>query len=272
MSPEKDCDGNSNKKVVGAKGKRCHTRGADFESNLSRVSLLGCVSAAGEAVLPLWIYKGKRFPFRVRLMPDGSQQAESAAHLLPPGSLHGTRPEVGGVDTKNFCVVVRALRSACREPYPRRQKVLLVYDAHRAHMSLECLLILKGEMWRPMLYRLTPLGPESLLCRPLPASKEDIDTVVDAASLIEMMNKKRRSRRTNSERDNISIRSGFIDTTHGTLLTTEEAISAIREKERKAREKNLSVAQRRVHRQIQQQKKADSIFEIRTNASMFIQN
>eukprot|EP00171_Calliarthron_tuberculosum_P002640 IDg2640t1 len=290
MSPERDCHRNSTKKVVGARSTRCYTKGADFEKNLSRVTLLGCISAAGEAFLPMWIFKGKRLPFRFRQMPDGSQKAESAAHLLPPGSLHGTRPEVGGVDTKIF--VSWCKHFVQRVEYLTREgkKVLLVYDGYRAHMSLECLQILKdgsvevyvipahtSGVTQPLdvgvyssfknrinenllamteattgplsLYdmcsafcaaynnafrrenimsgfaksALWPFRPESLLCRPLPKSHDDIGTVVDTSEMIKMIDDKRRQRRTNAGRDSISIRRGFIDTTHGALLTTEEA-------------------------------------------------
>ena len=53
MSPEKDCHGTSRKKVVMMKDQRCNVKGIGFKNNNSRVALLACMSAAGEAVLPV---------------------------------------------------------------------------------------------------------------------------------------------------------------------------------------------------------------------------
>lgn len=63
---------------------------------------LRCVPLFREELAELVIFKGKRLPYRVLTQPDGNIKIESAAHLLPPGSIYGTRPEVDGIDTKIF--------------------------------------------------------------------------------------------------------------------------------------------------------------------------
>lgn len=50
MSTGKNAHGTCKKKAIVPSGMRCHTKGPDFDRNISRVSLLACVSAAGEAV------------------------------------------------------------------------------------------------------------------------------------------------------------------------------------------------------------------------------
>eukprot|EP00171_Calliarthron_tuberculosum_P021386 IDg21386t1 len=142
MTPERDCHGTTKRKAVMPKGQRCHVKGSDFET-INRASLLACVSATGDAVLPLWIFKGKRLPYRVRTMPDGSERIDAAADILPPESLLATRPEVGGMDEHIFVQWCRAFVDRVKHLTANGRKVLLVYDGYRAHMTLRCLNILK---------------------------------------------------------------------------------------------------------------------------------
>ena len=139
MSPGIGCHGVTRKKGVVPRGYRCHTKIVDFATNLSRASLLWCVCAAGEIISPLWIFNWKGLLYRVRRLSNGLLATDSAASILSPDSLVGTRPEIGGIDTK-------ILTSWCKEFLKRvncltvgPEKILLVYDALRAHMSLSCL-------------------------------------------------------------------------------------------------------------------------------------
>ena len=43
-------------------GIRCDEKGPNFEYNLSCVTLLGCICAVVESILPSWIFKGIRLP------------------------------------------------------------------------------------------------------------------------------------------------------------------------------------------------------------------
>ena len=143
MSPGIDCHGVTRKKGLVPRAYRCHTTSADFSTNLSRLSLLECVNAPGESILPLRIFKENRLPYRVRRLSNRLLVTDSATSMLPPDSLVGTRPEEGGIDTKIFT-------SSCKEFVKRvhyltvgGKKILLVCDALRAQMSLPYLKILR---------------------------------------------------------------------------------------------------------------------------------
>lgn len=98
----KDRDGGTRRKAIVPRGVRCHAKNVDFEKNLSRVSLIACVSATVDSILPLWIFKGKRLPYRVLSLSYGRNVWKSATILLPPDSLFATWPEVGGMDANIF--------------------------------------------------------------------------------------------------------------------------------------------------------------------------
>eukprot|EP00171_Calliarthron_tuberculosum_P023294 IDg23294t1 len=83
MTPAKDCHGTSKRKAIMQKGQRCNLKGTDFDT-VNRVTVLGCVSAAGDAVLPIWIFKGKRFPYSVRTLSDGSETRVSSRLASAP--------------------------------------------------------------------------------------------------------------------------------------------------------------------------------------------
>eukprot|EP00171_Calliarthron_tuberculosum_P010381 IDg10381t1 len=51
---------------------RSDRRGTEFENNLNKVTLMACISASGESVQPLWIFKGKNVPFHMAKAVDGS--------------------------------------------------------------------------------------------------------------------------------------------------------------------------------------------------------
>lgn len=143
MSAGRDTHGASKKRAVVPSKIRCHVKGADFEGNLARVSLLACISAAGEAVCPLWVFKGTRLPFRVIRNENGEISTQSAAHLLPPDSLLGTRKEKGGIDSSLFAQWAEYFVRTVRHLTNGNRKVLLIYDACRAHMTLHALSILR---------------------------------------------------------------------------------------------------------------------------------
>eukprot|EP00171_Calliarthron_tuberculosum_P019720 IDg19720t1 len=87
MTPSKDCHGTSNRNAI--------MKGTTLSSERN-------------AVLPLWIFKGKRLPFRVSILPDSSPKTDFAGSLLPPESLLTTRPKVGGMDDRILCCGVKS--------------------------------------------------------------------------------------------------------------------------------------------------------------------
>lgn len=63
---------------------------------------MGCLSASGESVLPLWVFKGRSRPYRTVDLPNGTNRTESVTHLLATDSISATRQGVGGVDSAIF--------------------------------------------------------------------------------------------------------------------------------------------------------------------------
>lgn len=125
------------------RGQRFYLKGTYFET-VNRVTVLATISAAGDAVHPLLIFKGKRLPYRVLLLlPDGSETTESAASLLPPDSLLTTRPEIGGMDDRIFMLWCKNFVQRISYLTANGRRVLHVYDGHRSHMILRCLKTLK---------------------------------------------------------------------------------------------------------------------------------
>lgn len=66
-------------------GTRCDRIGTAFASNISRVTLLDCVCASGESVLPFWIFKSDSKPPRMCENESGSMLNESILSVLPGG-------------------------------------------------------------------------------------------------------------------------------------------------------------------------------------------
>ena len=100
------------------------------------------VSAAGEAGSPLYVFKGKRLPFREVLSHD-VVQVQTYAQLLPRHACIAMREEGGGVDAQNFLHWAYSFIESVRDLTANERHVLLTYDAYGAHMSLSVLELLR---------------------------------------------------------------------------------------------------------------------------------
>lgn len=69
----------------------------------SRVTMLSCVSAAGDTAPPLFVFKGERHQYLTVLI-GGKEQIETYNTHLPRGAVVAVRKECGGVDSQNFQV------------------------------------------------------------------------------------------------------------------------------------------------------------------------
>eukprot|EP00171_Calliarthron_tuberculosum_P005712 IDg5712t1 len=110
---------------------------AEF-ARTSRATMLPVVSAAGDAGPPLFVFKGSRAPFR-NVLVNGAVYQQTYASMLPRGSVVAMREKVGGVDTTNFYNWALLFIESVRDLTANGRKVLLTYDAYRAHMSLPVL-------------------------------------------------------------------------------------------------------------------------------------
>lgn len=89
--------------------------------------------------MTLWVFKGKRLQNRVHTMSNCTTTTEYFASLIPPDSLLTTLPKAGGLYerifnlwSENFVWKVLHLTTDWR-------KVLLIYDVHWSHMTLQYL-------------------------------------------------------------------------------------------------------------------------------------
>lgn len=74
---------------------------------------------------------------------DGTQYTQSIANVLPSGSILGTRIDIGGVNQAVFVRWCKTFVQSVQNLTANNRKVLMVTDACRAHLSLQCLSILK---------------------------------------------------------------------------------------------------------------------------------
>lgn len=140
-TPGIDTTGASRRKRFTRRNGASDYRLADF-SRCSRASMLACISASGQAGPPLFVFKGAKLPFRDVLTKDGRVITETYATHLPRHSCVAVREEVGGIDAHNFFAWAHHFVESTRDLTANGRKVLLFYDAHRAHMSVRVLQLL----------------------------------------------------------------------------------------------------------------------------------
>lgn len=136
-TPDKDVNGrSSSRRFMDRRGVQ-DLKIAEFRRT-HRVTMLPVISAAGQNGPTLFIFKGRRMPYR-QILRRGVVHTETFAELLPRGSLIAFREERGGVDTKNFFEWARIFVHSVRDLTANGRKVLLIYDAYRSHLSLQVL-------------------------------------------------------------------------------------------------------------------------------------
>eukprot|EP00171_Calliarthron_tuberculosum_P001518 IDg1518t1 len=109
--------------------------------SLHRSTMMPVVSAAGETGPTLFVFKGCSLPFR-EVVRGGSVVVETVADQLPRNAVVATRADSGGVDSGNFFLWATHFVRYMAPLTAGGRKVLLVYDAYRAHMSLRVLELL----------------------------------------------------------------------------------------------------------------------------------
>ncbi len=102
------------------------------------ITMMPIISADGSCASPLFVFKGSRLPYRtVRV---GNQTVDKTpACKPPPGSTLALRTENGSVDTVNFLNWAYNFVDHVKHFTANSRKILLIYDAYRAHISLEVL-------------------------------------------------------------------------------------------------------------------------------------
>lgn len=107
------------------------------------MTLLATINGSGYSFPPLWIFKATLLPFRVSTDSNGMKVTKFAAHILPSDSLLCTSREVGGMYEGIFVHSVSKFVVRVKHLTANDRKILLVYSAQRANLSLRCLSILK---------------------------------------------------------------------------------------------------------------------------------
>ena len=91
--------------------------------------MMPAISAGGDTPPPLFVFKGKRLPFR-EVLNEGRQTLETPADLLPRKSVVCMREERGGVDMHNFLSWGKRFVDSVRDLVCNSRKLLLTYDAY----------------------------------------------------------------------------------------------------------------------------------------------
>ena len=136
-TPERDMNSQTaSRRFLQKRGSRDYQIG-DFKY-FNRITMMPIISATGSCAPPLFVFKGSRLPCRtVRV---GNQTVdETPACKLPPGFTLALRTENGSVDTVNFLNWAYNFVDHVKHLRANNRKVLLIYDAYRAHISLEVL-------------------------------------------------------------------------------------------------------------------------------------
>ena len=100
----------------------------------SRATVMPVVSADGQQGPPLFIFKGKRLPFR-EVVVNGRVEVQTYATFLPHGACLAMREDAGGVDSTNFFNWALKFIDAVKHLTCDGKHVLLVYDGYGAHMA-----------------------------------------------------------------------------------------------------------------------------------------
>lgn len=106
--------------------------------NTHRVTMMASISAAGNSGPPLFVFKGKKLPFR-RVVRGGEEVYESLADVLPRHSVISAREKCGGVDMHNFLNWGLEFVKSVKDLTANNRKLLLTYDAYRSHITLDVL-------------------------------------------------------------------------------------------------------------------------------------
>ena len=264
----------------------------------SRITVVPVISAAGETGTPLFVFKGKRMPYR-HVVVDGMVRVETYAQCLPRNACVAMREENGGVDSTNFLHWVKEVMQSVADLTANGRDVLLTYDAYSAHMSLAVLLmlhahrivvyalsahsstktqpldvvafsVLKREISKAIAHTVQsgvhsqldmfeyccvlkhayyktftrehivasfrragqwPVDPHRLLSLPCPRDSDALSDICSKDQLIQLLEKKRAEAREEILAANITVlRTGFVDTTRGAVLTSSAALSAAKAK------------------------------------------
>eukprot|EP00171_Calliarthron_tuberculosum_P006015 IDg6015t1 len=136
-TPDKDVNGRSScRRFLDRRGLQ-DLKIAEFRRT-HRVTMLPAISAAGSVAPPLFVFKGKKIPYREVLL-GGKAVVQTYADLLPRHSLLACREDRGSVDSVNFFNWAKVFVESVRDLTAGGCKVLLIYDAYRSHMSLNVL-------------------------------------------------------------------------------------------------------------------------------------
>ena len=136
-SPGKDTQGQTNLHRLLRRNTRSELRAPNFSYN-SRVTLMPCISAGGDAGPPLFAFKGARLPYRV-VIQNGVECTETLSTHLPQNSLVNMREVIAGVDGESFHQWAKVFTDYVSHLTENVRHVLLIYDAYRSHLSLRVL-------------------------------------------------------------------------------------------------------------------------------------
>lgn len=104
----------------------------------NRATVMPVISASGRLASSLFVFKGKRLPYRVVSL-NGFKVFETYADHLPKGSMVSMREENGGVDGKKFYNWAHSFVNESKDLRQNRKKMLMIFDGYRSDMSLRVL-------------------------------------------------------------------------------------------------------------------------------------
>eukprot|EP00178_Gracilaria_changii_P018579 TRINITY_DN531_c0_g1_i1.p1 TRINITY_DN531_c0_g1~~TRINITY_DN531_c0_g1_i1.p1 ORF type:complete len:353 (+),score=29.71 TRINITY_DN531_c0_g1_i1:40-1059(+) len=137
VTPDKDVTGVSSlRRTFPRRGSRDMVMNDYHYKN--RITMMPVVSAAGDCGPLLVVVKGSRIPYRT-VLKNGVAIQEAPTVSLPRNAVIATRCDTGGVDSVNFKAWAQRFVAYVHSLTINGRKVLLVYDAYRAHLSLEVL-------------------------------------------------------------------------------------------------------------------------------------
>lgn len=111
------------------------------------------ICAAGDIAAVMYVFPGVRVSDRT-FERNGRVQVETLASHLPRNSAVTMRPEISGVDSKNFYECAKLFVEHIRDFTANNRTVLLTFDGYRSHMSLRDLEMFRdiGMLSRPCLH------------------------------------------------------------------------------------------------------------------------
>ena len=282
----------------------------------SRATVMPVVSADGEQGPPLFVFKGKRLPYR-EVLVEGRVEVQTFSTFLPRDACVAMREDAGGVDSVNFYNWANMFIHAVKRYTTDGRHVLLVYDGYGAHMALRVIELFKHN--RIVAYALPshtsgktqpldvvafavfkrelnaaisrlvqaksqteldmyeycavlkhayhasfthnnivasfrrsglwPLDAMRLISVPRARDINSTGEILTPEALVALLEKKREEARKDILGSEVHLlRSGFVDTTRGAVLTADNAMEAVRRKENALREKRKDEHEREVQR------------------------